>query len=54
MIEGDGDRAKIGAGKGMIYLNQEAQKGLRECIRAHESKVGEVRGNTCFHEPLLH
>ena len=31
--------------KEMIYLNREAQQGLWEYIRAHESMIDEVRGN---------
>ena len=38
--------------KEMIYLNREAQQGLWEYIRAHESMIDEVRGNTYFSEPL--
>ena len=36
----------------MIYLNREAQQGLWEYIRAHESMIDEVRGNTYFSEPI--
>ena len=38
--------------KEMIYLNREAQQGLWEYIRAHESMIDEVRGNTYFSEPI--
>ena len=38
--------------KEMIYLNTEAQKGLWEYIRAHDSMIDEVRGNTYFNEPI--
>lgn len=38
--------------KEMIYLNREAQKGLWEYIRAHDSMIDEVRGNTYFNEPI--
>ncbi len=38
--------------KEMIYLNREAQKGLWEYIRAHDSMIDEVKGNTYFNEPM--
>lgn len=38
--------------KEMIYLNQEAQEGLWEYIRAHDSMIDEVRGNSYFDEPI--
>ena len=38
--------------KEMIYLNREAQLGLWEYIRAHESMIDEVRGNNYFSEPM--
>ena len=38
--------------KEMIFLNREAQLGLWEYIRAHESMIDEVRGNTFFSEPI--
>lgn len=38
--------------KEMIYLNREAQNGLWEYIRAHDSMIDEVRGNTYFNEPV--
>ena len=38
--------------KEMIYLNREAQQGLWEYNRAHESMIDEVRGNTYFSEPI--
>ena len=38
--------------KEMIYLNREAQKGLWNFIRAHESMIDEIRGNTYFSEPI--
>lgn len=38
--------------KEMIYLNREAQKGLWQYIRAHQSMLQEVRGNTYFNEPI--
>ena len=36
----------------MIYLNREAHNGLWEYIRAHESMIDEIRGNTYFSEPI--
>ena len=38
--------------KEMIYLNREAQEGLWEYIRAHDSMIDEVRGNSYFNEPI--
>ena len=38
--------------KEMIYLNREAQQGLWAYIRAHESMIDEIRGNTYFSEPI--
>ena len=38
--------------KEMIYLTREAHNGLWEYIRAHESMVDEIRGNTYFSEPI--
>ena len=38
--------------KEMIYLDREAQMGLWEYIRAHESMIDEVRGNSYFNEPI--
>ena len=38
--------------KEMIYLNREAHNGLWEYIRAHESMIDEIRGNTYFSEPI--
>lgn len=38
--------------KELIYLNREAQKGLWEYIRAHDSMIDEVKGNTYFNEPI--
>ncbi len=38
--------------KEMIHLNREAQKGLWQYIRAHQSMIKEVRGNTYFNEPI--
>lgn len=38
--------------KEMIYMNREAQKGLWEYIRAHDSMIDEVKGNTYFNEPV--
>lgn len=36
--------------KEMIYLSREAQEGLWEYIRAHDSMIDEVRGNSYFNE----
>ena len=36
--------------KEMIYLNYEAQRGLWEYIRAHDSMIDEVRGNSYYSE----
>ena len=36
--------------KEMIYLNHEAQEGLWEYIRAHDSMIDEVRGNSYYNE----
>ena len=38
--------------KEMIYINREAQKGLWNYIRAHESMIDEIHGNTYFSEPI--
>lgn len=38
--------------KEMIYLNREAQEGLWEYIRAHDSMIDEVRGNSYFSDPI--
>ena len=38
--------------KEMIYLNREAQEGLWEYIRAHDSMIDEVRGNSYYNEPI--
>ena len=38
--------------KEMIYLNREAQKGLWEYIRAHDSMIDEVCGNSYYSEPI--
>lgn len=38
--------------KEMIYLTREAQEGLWEYIRAHDSMIDEVRGNSYFNEPI--
>ena len=38
--------------KEMIYLNREAQKGLWEYIRAHDSMIDEVRGSSYYSEPI--
>lgn len=38
--------------KEMIYLNREAQLGLWEYIRAHDSMIDEVRGNSYYNEPI--
>ncbi len=38
--------------KEMIYLDHEAQQGLWGFIRAHDSMIDEVRGNTYFSEPI--
>ena len=38
--------------KEMIYLDREAQMGLWEYIRAHDSMIDEVRGNSYFNEPI--
>ena len=38
--------------KEMIYLNHEAHDGLWEFIRAHDSMIDEVHGNTYFSEPI--
>lgn len=38
--------------KEMIYLDHEAQEGLWEFIRAHDSMIDEVKGNTYFSEPI--
>ena len=36
--------------KEMIYINREAHEGLWEYIRAHDSMIDEVRGNSYFNE----
>lgn len=38
--------------KEMIYLNREAQEGLWEYIRAHDSMIDEVRGNSYYSDPI--
>ena len=38
--------------KEMIYLNREAYEGLWEYIRAHDSMIDEVRGNSYFSDPI--
>lgn len=38
--------------KEMIYINREAHEGLWEYIRAHDSMIDEVRGNSYFNEPI--
>lgn len=38
--------------KEMIYLTREAQEGLWEYIRAHDSMIDEVRGNSYFNDPI--
>lgn len=38
--------------KEMIYLNWEAQLGLWEYIRAHESMIDVIKGNNYFSEPI--
>ena len=38
--------------KEMIYLNHEAHEGLWEFIRAHDSMIDEVHGNSYFNEPI--
>ena len=38
--------------KEMIYLNREAQEGLWEYIRAHDSMIDEIRGNSYFNDPI--
>ena len=38
--------------KEMIYLNREAQQGLWEYIRAHDSMIDEVHGNSYASEPI--
>ena len=38
--------------KEMIYLNHEAHDGLWEFIRAHDSMIDEVHGNSYFNEPI--
>ena len=38
--------------KEMIYLTREAQAGLWEYIRAHDSMIDEVRGSSYFSEPI--
>ena len=38
--------------KEMIYLNREAQDGLWEYIRAHDSMIDEVHGNSYYNEPI--
>ena len=38
--------------KEMIYLNREAQEGLWGYIRAHDSMIDEVHGNSYFGEPI--
>ncbi len=38
--------------KEMIYLNREAQKGLWEYIRAHDSMIDEVRGSSYYSDPI--
>ena len=38
--------------KEMIYLNWEAKEGLWEYIRAHDSMIDVVRGNSYFNEPI--
>ena len=38
--------------KEMIYLNREAHEGLWEYIRAHDSMIDEVKGNSYYNEPI--
>ena len=38
--------------KEMIYLNREAHEGLWEYIRAHESMIDEVHGNSYYSDPI--
>ena len=38
--------------KEMIYLNREAQEGLWEYIRAHDSMIDEGHGNSYYNEPI--
>ena len=38
--------------KEMIYLNREAQLGLREKNHAHDSMIDEVKGNNYYSEPF--
>lgn len=38
--------------KEMIYLTREAQEGLWEYIRAHDSMIDEVRGSSYFSDPI--
>ena len=38
--------------KEMIYLSREAQEGLWEYIRAHDSMIDEVRGSSYFSDPI--
>ena len=38
--------------KEMIYLKREAYEGLWEYIRAHDSMIDEVRGNSYFSDPI--
>lgn len=38
--------------KEMIFLNREAQNGLWRFIRAHQSMINEVKGNTYYNEPI--
>jgi len=38
--------------KEMIFLTHEAQQGLWEFIRAHDSMIDEVRGNSYFSDPI--
>jgi predicted acetyltransferase len=38
--------------KEMIYLNREAKKGLWKYIRAHDSMIHEIRGNSYYNEPI--
>ena len=38
--------------KEMIYLSHEAQEGLWEYIRAHDSMIDEVRGSSYYSDPI--
>lgn len=38
--------------KELIYLSREAQEGLWEYIRAHDSMIDEVRGSSYFSDPI--